>query len=123
MRIFYKISAYLLVLTGIVHIAFSPVFFGQFGMEVLWFAGTGLGFVFLGNLNIIVLASRKAAYYTVAVSSNLLGVLLTAVTVTMLSSFQAYITLIIAISALIGSFAEYVRLIKKIANRNYTVRF
>jgi len=123
MKLLYKISAYLLVLLGIVHIGFSPLFFGQFGMDVLWFAGTGLGFVFLGNLNIIVITSKKAAFYIVAVTSNILGVLLAAVTASMLASTQAYIALAITILALIGSFGEYIRLIKKIANTNFTVRF
>ena len=122
MRLLYKISAYLLVLMGIIHIAFSPVFFTQFGLEVIWFAGTGLGFVFLGNLNILAITIQKANLYSVVVTSNILSVLLTSVILSMLSSTQAYIALGIAILALIGSFAEYVRLIKRMAKKNFTVR-
>jgi hypothetical protein len=123
MKILYKISAYLLVLIGIIHIAFSPVFFGQFGLDVLWFAGTGLGMVFLGNLNLIISTSEKLAFYTMGISSNLLGVLLSGVILSMLTSVQAYISMGVTLVALAGSIAGYVALIKKIATKNYTVRF
>ena len=122
MKKVYKISAYFLVLVGIIHIAFTPIFFGHFGLDVLWFAGTGLGLIFLGNLNLIIYTSEKLAYYTLAFTSNLLAVLLLGIIMTMLTSIQAYISFGIAIIALLGSVFEYLRLIKKLAKTNYTVR-
>ncbi len=123
MRTLYKVSAYLLVLTGIIHIAFSPFFFGHFGLDVLWFAGTGLGMVFLGNLNLIILASEKLAFYTIAISSNMLGILLTGFILTMVSSIQAYISFGIVILAMTGTIAEYIRLLKGVTKKNFTVRY
>ena len=49
-RIDYIFSA-LLLLLGAVHTILTPMFFKDFNEDFLWFAGTGLAFVFLAFLN------------------------------------------------------------------------
>jgi MFS-type transporter involved in bile tolerance (Atg22 family) len=48
----HKISSVLLVALGVVHTTLTPVFYGRFSLNALWFAGSGLAMVFLGFLNI-----------------------------------------------------------------------
>ena len=122
MKRLYKLSAYLLILYGIIHVAFTPVFFGRFGLEVMWFAGTGLGFVFLGNLNLVAILTKRLSLYTMIISSNLLGLLIMIVIVSMLHSIQAYIGLGITLLALTGSVQQYISQIKVVAETNFTAR-
>jgi len=122
MKLMYKISALLLILSGLLQIAFTPVFFSHFGLNVLWFAGTGLGFVFLGNLNLVVLLSEKLNYYTMILSSNILGLMFTIIALTVLNSIQAYIALVIMLLVVTGSVYQYFKLIRGIIHKNFTVR-
>ena len=123
MKLIYKISALLLILSGLLQIAFTPVFFSHFGLDVLWFAGTGLGFVFLGNLNLVVLLSEKINYYTMILSSNILGLMFTIIVLTVLNSIQAYIALVIMLLVVIGSMNQYFSLVRRTVNKNFTVRY
>lgn len=54
----HKISSSLLIALGTVHAALTPMFYGRFSLNALWFAGSGLTMIFLGFLNI---AMRRAA--------------------------------------------------------------
>jgi hypothetical protein len=123
MKLMYKIASLLLILSGLLQIAFTPVFFSHFGLDVLWFAGSGLGFVFLGNLNLIVLLSQKLNYYTMILSSNVLGLMFTIIVLTILNSIQAYIALVIMLLVVIGSIYQYFRLVRKTVYQNFTVRY
>lgn len=122
MKLMYKISSLLLILSGLLQIAFTPVFFSHFGLDILWFAGSGLGFLFLGNLNLVVLLSRKLNYYIMILSSNILGLMFTIIVLTVLNSVQAYIALAIMILVVIGSVYQYFKLIRIIIHKNFTVR-
>jgi len=118
MRIAYKAAAYLLVLLGIVHIALTPMFFRQFGLDVLWFAGTGLGLVFLGNLNLIVMLSRRTGFYMMAVTSNIMALLLMILIITMNPSFQAWIGFALVLLLILTSVYDYFKLIRQIVRQN-----
>lgn len=123
MKLMYKIASLLLILSGLLQIAFTPLFFSHFGLDVLWFAGSGLGFVFLGNLNLIVMLSQKLNYYTMILSSNVLGLMFTIIVLTVLNSIQAYIALLIMLLVVIGSIYQYFRLVRKTVYQNFTVRY
>ena len=114
MRMVYKITAYLLVLFGIVYVALTPLFFRHFGLEVLWFAGTGLGLVFLGNMNLIVLLNRRSAFYMMVITSNVMALLLMVVILAMSPAPQAYIGLGLTLVITITSVNEYVRLVREL---------
>ena len=52
MKTLHKISSVLLVALGVVHTALTPVFYGKFSHNALWFAGSGLAMIFVGLLNL-----------------------------------------------------------------------
>ena len=52
LRTLHKISSALLIALGVVHAAMTPVFYGRFSHNALWFAGSGLAMIFVGMLNI-----------------------------------------------------------------------
>ncbi|HKL37828.1 MAG TPA: hypothetical protein VJ876_02970 [Bacteroidales bacterium] len=118
MRITYKIAAYLLVLLGIVHIALTPLFFKQFGLDVLWFAGTGLALVFLGNLNLIVMLSRRSGFHIMAITSNIMAMLLMTLLLSMNPSLQAWIGLGLLLLLILTSVYDYIKLIRQIVRQN-----
>jgi hypothetical protein len=113
MRIVYKISAYLVVLLGIAYMVLTPFFFRQFGMDVLWFAGTGLGFIFLGNLNLIVMVSKRSGFYMMAITSNIMALLLSILILSTNAAAQSYLSLAIVLVLSIASVNEYIRLLKQ----------
>ena len=112
LTILFKTSAYLLVLLGIVHIALSPVFFRRFGLDVLWFAGTGMGLVFLGNLNLLVLIAKRSGFYMMAVTSNIMGLLLMVVILLMNPAPQAWVGVVLLVILTVSSIIKYIRGIK-----------
>ena len=52
LKTLHKISSILLIALGAVHTALTPVFYGRFTHNALWFAGSGLAMIFVGFLNI-----------------------------------------------------------------------
>ncbi len=118
MRLLQKITAYLLVVMGIVHIALTPIFFRQFGLDVLWFAGTGLALIFLGNINLMVLISRRSGFYMMAITSNIMALLLVVVILSMNPSIQAYISFILVLLLTLAAANEYIGIIKKMLRQN-----
>lgn len=118
MRLLQKITAYLLVVMGIVHIALTPMFFRQFGLDVLWFAGTGLALIFLGNINLMVLISRRSGFYMMAITSNIMALLLVVVILSMNPSIQAYISFILVLLLTLAAGNEYIGILKKMVRQN-----
>jgi MFS-type transporter involved in bile tolerance (Atg22 family) len=52
LRTLHNISSVLLAALGVVHTALTPVFYGRFSHNALWFAGSGLAMIFVGLLNL-----------------------------------------------------------------------
>jgi hypothetical protein len=75
MKSIQKISSYVLLLLGVVHTVLTPVFYSQFSEGALWFAGTGLGLVFLALLNLAVLLSPTHAGLNLCLVADLAGLL------------------------------------------------
>ena len=122
MKLVYKISSLLLVVTGLLYLFLTPVFFSHFGRNVLWSAGTGLGFVFLGNLNLIVLLCEKLNFYITVLTSNALGLMITIIILTVLNSIQAYVSAGVMTLVMAGSVMQYIKLMNSIVKKNYTLR-
>jgi hypothetical protein len=114
MKTAFKICSYLLVLLGIVHIAMTPVFFNRFGLDVLWFAGTGMGLIFLGNLNLLVIYTQRPAFYMMSITSNIIGLLLMILILTLTTAAQAYIGVGLLLVLSVISVAQYVKIIRKL---------
>ncbi|MBS3807666.1 MAG: hypothetical protein KGY60_09200 [Bacteroidales bacterium] len=122
MRFAYKAAAYLLVFLGIVHIALTPLFFKQFGLDVLWFAGTGLGLVFLGNLNLVVMLSRRSGFHMMAITSNMMALLLMILILSMNPSPQAWIGFGLLVLLILTSVNDYVKMIRQSVRQNNEIR-
>ena len=60
MKSLYRSSTIVLLLLGIGHTLMTPVFYPEFTEEFLWFAGTGLGLLYLALLNIAALMLTAA---------------------------------------------------------------
>lgn len=43
----------IMVLLGIVHTGTTPMWYKSMSLELYWFAGTGLGLIFLGCMNLV----------------------------------------------------------------------
>ncbi len=102
MKLFYKISAYLLLI-GVVHTALTPLFYDQFSPEALWFAGTGLALVYLSLLNIMAERSRADWMLKICVAANLAGLIYGVLIVFALPEIQAFISLFIFLAVTAGS--------------------
>jgi hypothetical protein len=56
MKVLYKISTFLILALGILHISMTPVLFRSFTSAALWFAGGGVVIVFLSFFNFILMS-------------------------------------------------------------------
>jgi hypothetical protein len=102
MKLFYRISAYLLLI-GVIHTALTPFFYDKFSPDALWFAGTGLALVFLSLLNIVTERSRADWMLKICVAANLAGLIYGVLIVVALPEIQAFISLAIFVAVTIGS--------------------
>ena len=51
MKLSYRIAAWLAVILGVVHLAFT-LFYDRFTLNALWFIGSGFAIIFAGFLNL-----------------------------------------------------------------------
>lgn len=47
-----KVMSVGLILLGITHTVLTPLFYSVFDVDAVWFAGSGLGFIYLGSYNL-----------------------------------------------------------------------
>jgi len=95
----------LLLLLGIAHTALTPFFYKEFNEEFIWFAGTGLAFVFLSFLNISRVISRLIKIGIISIISNILGLTLVLCLLSASKSvgIQGYISLLVLLLILNSS--------------------
>ena len=55
LKTLYKISTYLIIILGIVHVLFTIQAYGRWTLNAMWFLGAGLALVFAGFLNLILI--------------------------------------------------------------------
>ena len=104
MKIFLKVIITLFMIMGIIHIAFTPVFYTELKEETLWFIGTGLSLFFLGMLNIGAIYAKYKPLIRFAIFCNVIGLIFSIGIVFVLPVFQAYLVAVLALLMLIGSF-------------------
>ncbi len=102
MRLFYRITAYLLSL-GVIHTALTPLFYDRFSPDALWFAGTGLALVFLGLLNLVAERIWQAWAINICIAANVAGCIYGILVAIALPEIQAYVAAIIFIAIVIAS--------------------
>lgn len=64
------IAAAILIFLGVAHTVLTPIFYKVFDLNSLWFAGAGLGFVFLGAINICRIIIKNNSINIISLLSN-----------------------------------------------------
>lgn len=103
MKVFYSISAYVLVALGTGHTLLTPVFYLNFSADALWFAGTGLSLLLLGVINIIAMRLQDRALGNICVAANLIGVVFLTLVLLAVPEVQALFAVLAALGAVVGS--------------------
>ncbi len=88
----------LLIVLGICHTSFTPVFYITFDLNALWFAGTGLAFVFLGLINVFRLQTPKMLTRVLCSISNALALIFCILILLKMAQPQVFISLFILIA-------------------------
>ncbi len=101
MKTVHKVSAWVLIGLGILHTALTPLFSPGFTTDALWFAGTGLGFLFLGLFNLATLRAPMAI--NLCVIANIIGSVYGILIVIILPAPQAFLALLTLLGAAIGT--------------------
>lgn len=101
MKTIHKVSTWVLIGLGILHTALTPLFYSSLTEDALWFAGTGLGFLFLGLFNLAAL--RMPAALNLCLTANLIGSVFGILIVVILPAPQAFLALLALFGATIGT--------------------
>ena len=100
------ISIALILLLGLLHTSMTPVFYKAFNISALWFAGTGLAFVFLGVINIARVKTSEILIKQLCFTVNVIAVVYCVFVVIKLAKPHAYFSLIVLLFLLILSFID-----------------
>ena len=75
MNIAYKVSTFLILTLGIIHVCMTPIFFKRFAQDALWFAGGGLMIIFISFFNFILMngGGRERFVRIICHSANVVG--------------------------------------------------
>lgn len=88
---------------GVIHTACTPIFYKSFSLDALWFAGTGLSFVFLGLIHMIRLSTGARIASILAFGCSALITIFSTLIVVLLSAPQAFVALVVNFLLLIVS--------------------
>ena len=101
----YKISTYLLIALGLVHILFTPFTYHSFTLGAFWFIGTGLAIVFCGFLNLAIIKSTQKEKVAILLCSlaNVIMTVLFALALFLLVQPQVFIGLLLSALVTIGA--------------------
>lgn len=105
----YKILTILLGLLGVVHTAFTPVFYDSFIPAALWFAGTGLLLIFGGLINLAYQKVQHPYLKVITTITNSILAVYTCLIVILVPVFQAYVAFGVVLCLLIGSIVLKIR--------------
>jgi hypothetical protein len=100
------IAIALILLLGLLHTIMTPVFYKTFDLNAIWFAGTGLAFVFLGVINIARVKTPEILIKRLCLTVNLIAVIYGVFVVIKLVKPHAYFSLIVLLFLLILSFID-----------------
>ena len=77
MKTLYKVTTFLILALGVLHISFAPVLFHSLTSNALWFVSGGMVIVFLSFFNFILMseAGKQRIVRMLTYSANLFGLL------------------------------------------------
>ncbi|MCK5169525.1 MAG: hypothetical protein KAQ75_06580 [Bacteroidales bacterium] len=99
----YKIATYLLILLGVIHSGFTPIFYKTFNADALWFFGTGLTYIFMGLYNLASLKVKIKSITSIAIILNFIGTIFTMAITYILREPQTYAALVLVILIFLSS--------------------
>ncbi|MBN2388235.1 MAG: hypothetical protein JXB85_14555 [Anaerolineales bacterium] len=102
MKIVHKVSAYVLIGLGLLHTLLTSLFSPGFNTDALWFAGTGLGILFLGLFNLAAVRAPVRTTLDLCLAANLIGTVYGIMVVVILPAPQAFLALLAFLGAAIG---------------------
>ena len=105
MTVVHRLGSWGLMGLGAAHTLCTPLLFGAFSPGALWFAGSGLAFVFLGALNLSA-AGDSGSVSRLCVAANCAGVLFGVATIMVVSEPQALVALAALVLVLVASVAR-----------------
>jgi hypothetical protein len=94
------------LLLGAIHIGFTPVIYKTIDLSALWFAGTGMAFLFLGVVNISRIRSTDRTLRILCLLSNIISIVFGFLVVVKLRQPHAYFSLIVLLLLLILSVSD-----------------
>ncbi len=102
----YKISVYLLIALGVVHLLVTPLNYSTFTLGALWFGGAGLAIIFCGFLNLSLIKSvqKEKVAVRLCLVANTIMTLLFALALLRLVQPQVFVGLFLSALAAIGAF-------------------
>ncbi|HMB24097.1 MAG TPA: hypothetical protein VKP08_14740 [Anaerolineales bacterium] len=110
MKTIYKASAWVLTGLGILHTVLTPLFYSSLTEDALWFAGTGLGLLFLGLFNLAML--RAPAAHELCLAANILGSVFGILIVVVMPAPQALLALLAFLGVTVGCVFARVSLVR-----------
>ncbi len=102
----------LIIILGSVHTIMTPVLYKTYDLSALWFAGTGLSFVFLGIVNISRVKTTDAIIKILCSIANAIAIVFCVFTVVKLVKPHAYFSLIVLLLLFVLSLID-LRSLKK----------
>lgn len=84
----------ILIMLGSIHTILTPIFYSALDVDSLWFAGTGLAFLFLGFINIFRIRTNEIFIKAFCLFSNSIVFVYCILIVLILTKPQALISLI-----------------------------
>lgn len=100
MKTIHKVSTWVLIGLGIGHTVLTPLFYPSLTEDSLWFAGTGLGLLFLGLFNLAMLRASIAS--NLCLGANIIGSVFGVLIVVVMPAPQAILALLAFLGAVIG---------------------
>ncbi len=76
-KLSYKISTFLILALGIIHVSMTPVFFKRFAPDAMWFASGGLMMILISFMNFVMLkdVSKERVVRPLCHSTNIIGLI------------------------------------------------
>ena len=97
MHKYYRIAVYLLILLGVIHAVFTPIFFNSLNADALWFFGSGLSYIFMGLYNLAATKVKIPNITRMAIVLNFVATVFTITIAYILREPQAFAALVLVI--------------------------
>jgi hypothetical protein len=103
MKTIHKISSWIILVLGVGHTLATPNFYPGFSAEALWFAGTGLGLVFLGLLNLVVIRNPTPTGLNLCIAADAIATVYGILIPFVVPEPQAYLAAVAFLGSTAGS--------------------